>query len=69
MKYLVITADKNTGEINRKHIEAKTAKDPAIEEYLDGMGETFWAIYPPTVSEEVALSNFSDYLKYRTQNT
>jgi hypothetical protein len=68
MKFLVITADKNTGEINHKHIEAETAKDTVIEECLDGMGEIFWAVYPPTVPVEVAHDNFSDYLKYRTNS-
>lgn len=34
-KFLVATCNKDTGDINFKHIDARTNKDVVIEEYID----------------------------------
>jgi hypothetical protein len=67
-KYLVATCNKDTGEINFKHIEAESGKDAVIEEYIDSMGNVLWAIYQPGIKEADAKYDFQRYVEWYMKN-
>ena len=66
--YLVCTMNKDTGEVNFKHIDAESPDSVIIEEYIDSMGYVIWAVYPPSVSYEEATANFARYINYYLEN-
>lgn len=64
-KFLVFTAPKIGGNITVCHIEDENAHGQYIEEYLDSMGDIYWAIFPATVPVDKAGQIFKNYVACR----
>ena len=63
--YYVATYNKDTGELCFKHIDANNSKDIRIERYIDGKGNVLWAVYQPSIDDDIARYNFKQYIKHR----
>ena len=66
-KFLVFTMPKDVGVMHLRYIEDTDANGQHIEEYLDSMGDIFWAVFPASVPFDRAEQNFQSYVAFRRQ--